>query len=127
MKNEREFYVKELRKSFSPKESIDSEGNLNHKYFHSKVNQCWSEKESEMLFKGIEEFGIGNFSAIKSKYLKNWSETEIKLRTGFILKIFNFDKFLNEKLNKEEIEELAGKNEEEGKAKNKFRHGIYFN
>jgi hypothetical protein len=49
------------------------------------------------------------------------------LRTGYLLKCLNFDEYNNLCLTKEQVEEIATKNEKEGISKNKFKYGIYFN
>lgn len=127
MSNPDKKYVYELRKCFSKKECIKSNGELNHKYFQTKINQYWSEDDNEKLMKGIEEFGVGAWTEIKNKYLKNWTETDLKLRSGYIFKLVNFEKYNSYQLTKEEILKLAIQNEKEGKEKNKFKYGVYFN
>ena len=65
-------YVLQMRKLFSNKNSILPDGELNHKYFQTKIGQYWTIEDNEKLIKGIEEFGVGAWANIKSKYLKNW-------------------------------------------------------
>ena len=65
-------YVLEMRKNFSNKNSILSNGELNHKYFQTKIGQYWTIEYDEKLIKGIEEFGVGAWAEIKTKFLKNW-------------------------------------------------------
>jgi hypothetical protein len=65
-------YVLQMRKLFSNKNSILQDGELNHKYFQTKIGQFWTEEDTEKLIKGIEEFGVGAWNDIKQKYLKTW-------------------------------------------------------
>lgn len=123
----REDYVITMRKLFSNKNSITPKGELNHKYFHSKKGQYWSEEDNDNLIKGIEEFGVGAWAEIRAKYLKNWSEMDLKLRTGYLLKSFNVDMYNYITYTKEEIEKIAKVNEKEGRDKNKFKYDIYLN
>ena len=88
---DRKNYNYEIRKAFSNKNSILKNGDINHKYFQTKVGQYWSDEETIQLMKGIEEYGVGFFDKIKFKYLKLWSETELRLRTSLLLKCFKID------------------------------------
>lgn len=65
-------YVIKMRKMFSNKNSILPDGELNHKYFHTKIGQYWTFDDEDKLYKGIEEFGVGAWLEIKNKYLNNW-------------------------------------------------------
>ena len=71
-KENKKDYVIQMRKSFSNKNSILSNGDLNHKYFQTKIGQYWTAEDNELLISGIEEFGVGAWDKIKKKYLKNW-------------------------------------------------------
>ncbi len=68
----REQYVLEMRKAFSNSNSINPNGELNHKYFQTKIGQYWTEKDNTQLIKGLQEIGVGAWSEIKNKFLKNW-------------------------------------------------------
>ncbi len=120
-------YVTNMRKAFSSKNSILSDGELNHKYFQTKIGQYWTEEDKEKLIKGIIEFGVGAWAEIQAKYLKQWSETDLKLRCGYVFKCVNIDKYNYITFTREEIEKIAQENEKDGIAKNKFKYGIYFN
>ena len=65
-------YVIKMRKAFSNKNSIFPNGELNHKYFQTKIGQYWTQEDNEKLIDGIQEFGVGAWDKIKKKYLKNW-------------------------------------------------------
>jgi hypothetical protein len=67
-----EEYVISMRKLFSNKNCILQNGELNHKYFQTKLGQYWTEEENEKLTKGIEELGVGAWKEIKTRYLNNW-------------------------------------------------------
>jgi hypothetical protein len=123
----REEYVIKMRKLFSYSSSITPTGELNHKYFHSKKGQYWSEEDNQNLIKGIEEFGVGAWAEIRAKYTQNWSEMDLKLRTGYLFKSFNVDKYNYITYTKEDIEKIANANEKEGREKNKFKFDIYLN
>ena len=58
-------YVYEMRKAFSHKHMITPSGELNHKYFLQKLGKYWSQDETELLYKGIEKYGVGQVEEIK--------------------------------------------------------------
>ena len=64
-------YVLSMRKEFSSKNSILTTGELNHKYFQTKIGQYWSEQEDDLLLIGIASFGVGKWDLIKKNHLKN--------------------------------------------------------
>jgi len=64
-------YVLSMRKEFSSRNSILPNGELNHKYFQTKIGQYWSESEEANLIKGLTEYGVGKWDAIKRKLMKN--------------------------------------------------------
>ena len=68
----RDKYVLEMRKTFSNPNSINTNGDLNHRYFQTKIGQYWTDKDNDLLIKGISEYGIGAWETIKDKLLKNW-------------------------------------------------------
>ncbi len=124
---DRKIYIFEMRKTFSNKNSILENGNINHNYFQTKVGLYWGIEENNQLMKGIEEYGVGVFDKIKHKYLRKWSETEIKLRTCILLKCFNIEEYYKKKLNVHEIKKESDNNQREGIEKRKFHNEIYYN
>ena len=64
-------YVLSMRKEFSSKNSILPSGELNHKYFQTKIGQYWSDVEEESLVKGLADFGVGKWESIRKNLLKN--------------------------------------------------------
>ena len=64
-------YVIKMRTLFSNRNSILPNGELNHKYFQTKIGQFWTIEDNEKLIEGIEKFGVGAWGEIKSKYMKN--------------------------------------------------------
>ena len=55
------------------------------------------------------------------------SETDLELRTGYLFKCVDTSKYSFICLNREEIKKISQENEIEGKEKNKFKYGVYFN
>lgn len=100
-------YVYEMRKAFSHKHMITPNGELNHKYFLQKIGKYWSEDETNLLYKGIEKYGVGQVEEIKEKFLPNWSTTYIDLYTKLLFKTVDIAKYKGKKYTKKEIDEIV--------------------
>lgn len=124
---DRKKYTLEMRKVFSNKNSILPNGDLNHKYFQTKIGQYWSEEDNDNLTLGIELFGIGNWEKIQQENLQTRSATELQLRACLLLKCYNIDKYNGCFLTKKQIDEIADQNVKEGLRLNKFNYGVYLN
>lgn len=90
---DKQHYIRNMRKLVTKDTDIvNAEGNLNLKYFNVKKGQYWSKKENDALIAGVIEFGPTDYKTIKCKHLKNWSETEIRLRICRLLKVYELGK-----------------------------------
>ena len=64
-------YVLTMRKNFSSRNSILPNGDLNHKYFQTKIGQYWSDVEENCLLKGIQQYGVGSWETIKKSLINS--------------------------------------------------------
>eukprot|EP01102_Stenamoeba_stenopodia_P013368 TRINITY_DN4327_c0_g1_i2.p1 TRINITY_DN4327_c0_g1~~TRINITY_DN4327_c0_g1_i2.p1 ORF type:complete len:141 (-),score=36.11 TRINITY_DN4327_c0_g1_i2:382-768(-) len=73
---ERQQWALKLRQKFTPKEMLKEDGTINHDWFKPKAIRIkvrkWGGKERELLVKGIEKHGIGNWTAIRQESLPDW-------------------------------------------------------
>ena len=53
-----------MRESFSLKEMIKDDGDLNHEYFLVKKGSYWSESQENALKRGLHVFGVGKWGKI---------------------------------------------------------------
>ncbi|KAG0376884.1 hypothetical protein BGX24_007055 [Mortierella sp. AD032] len=69
------------------KNMIHPDGTLNQDYFRppkgakAEVARKWTEKERELLIKGIEKHGIGHFREISEEYLSAWSGNDLRVKS----------------------------------------------
>ena len=79
----REVWRKEMRKSFCKKDMIDDNGNLVkeyiesdcssfYRYFHLKRLKTWTMDEENLLIKGIQMYGVGEWERIRRDFLPDW-------------------------------------------------------
>ena len=86
-------YIINMRKSLCKDNICFPDGSLNLKYFNVKKGHYWSHKENQKLIEGVIEFGACNFKQIKKNHLKDWTETEIRLRICKLLRRYNIDDY----------------------------------
>lgn len=107
-------YIIGMRKALCREDICFSDGSLNLKYFNVKKGHYWSQKENKQLILGVIEFGALSFKKIKGKYLKDWTETEIRLRICKLLRRYNLQDYQDTVFRDEEhIYSEAKKNREE--------------
>ncbi|ORZ28514.1 hypothetical protein BCR41DRAFT_418577 [Lobosporangium transversale] len=70
------------------KNMIHPDGTLNQDYFRPprgskpvEVARKWTDKERELLIKGIEKYGIGHFREISEEFLPLWSGNDLRIKT----------------------------------------------
>ncbi|KAG0369497.1 hypothetical protein BC939DRAFT_409283 [Gamsiella multidivaricata] len=69
------------------KNMIHPDGTLNQDYFRppkgakAEVARKWTEKERELLIKGIGKHGIGHFREIAEEFLPSWSGNDLRVKT----------------------------------------------
>ncbi|KAF9395308.1 hypothetical protein BGX21_009985 [Mortierella sp. AD011] len=68
------------------KNMIHPDGTLNQDYFRppkgakAEAARKWTEKERELLIKGIEKHGIGHFREISEEFLPSWSGNDLRIK-----------------------------------------------
>ncbi|KAF9336337.1 hypothetical protein BG006_008955 [Podila minutissima] len=69
------------------KNMIHPDGTLNQDYFRppkgakAEVARKWTDKERELLIKGIEKYGIGHFREISEEFLPAWSGNDLRVKS----------------------------------------------
>ena len=107
-------YIINMRKALCKDNICFNDGSLNLKYFNVKKGHYWSHKENELLIEGVIEYGATNFKDIRKECLKDWTETEIRLRICKLLRRYNLDDYKDHKFScEDEIVKEAKKNREE--------------
>ena len=86
-------YIVNMRKALCNDQICFSDGSLNLKYFNVKKGHYWSKKENEKLIAGVIEFGATNFKEIRREFLKEWTETEIRLRICKLLRYYDLEHY----------------------------------
>lgn len=95
-------YIINMRKALCKDNICFEDGSLNLKYFNVKKGHYWSKKENDLLIKGVIEHGATNYKLIKQDYLKEWTETEIRLRICKLLRFYDLKCYENTKFTCEE-------------------------
>ena len=107
-------YIINMRKALCKDNICFEDGSLNLKYFNVKKGHYWSHKENDKLIEGVIEYGATDFKDIRKEYLRDWTETEIRLRICKLLRRYNLEDYKDHKFScQEEILREAKKNRDE--------------
>lgn len=107
-------YIINMRKALCKDNICFEDGSLNLKYFNVKKGHYWSHKENDRLIEGVIDFGATSFKEIRKEYLREWTETEIRLRICKLLRRYNLEDYKDHKFScQEEIMKEAKKNRDE--------------
>ncbi|KAF9092816.1 hypothetical protein BGX29_010276 [Mortierella sp. GBA35] len=91
------------------KNMIHPDGTLNQDYFRppkgakAEVARKWTEKERELLIKGIEKHGIGHFREISEEFLPAWSGNDLRVKSIRLMGRQNLQLYRDWKGNEQDI------------------------
>ncbi|KAK3816570.1 MAG: hypothetical protein J3Q66DRAFT_199828 [Benniella sp.] len=108
--------INELRLKFCIREEfpitrnmIHPDGSLNQDYFRppkgARVDAArkWTDKERELLVKGIQKYGIGHFRDIADDFLPSWSGNDLRVKTMRMMGRQNLQLYKDWKGNEKDI------------------------
>jgi hypothetical protein len=133
LERERQEWARRLRLKLSPRDMIKEDGSLNEDYFKPKrvaiSSRKWGEKERELLIKGIEKFGIGEWAEISKHFLPEWEVTELRLKTQKLMGRQSLVEYINQrwKGSAEDIERERLRNKEIGELTGMWKGGLLVN
>ena len=106
-------YIINMRKTLCKDNICFPDGSLNLKYFNVKKGHYWSKIETKLLLKGVLAHGATDYKSIREHYLKDWTETEIRLRICKLLRYYDLSHYKDVKFTcVEHIMKEAKKNRE---------------
>jgi hypothetical protein len=109
-------YIINMRKDLCKNQICFVDGSLNLKYFNVKKGHYWSKDENKALMAGVVKFGATEFKKIRAEFLKDWTETEIRLRICKLLRYYDLEHYKDKKFESEtDILEEARKNREQAR------------
>ncbi|KAF9982084.1 hypothetical protein BGZ65_003252 [Modicella reniformis] len=91
------------------KNMIHPDGTLNQDYFRPPKGarmesvRKWTDKERELLIRGIERIGIGHFREIAEEYLPSWSGNDLRVKTMRMVGRQNLQLYKDWKGNEQDI------------------------
>ncbi|CAG8740170.1 12690_t:CDS:2, partial [Acaulospora morrowiae] len=87
-------WVRQMRLKFSTRPEFEITRNilypdrtLNQDYFRlpksltPQLQRKWTEKERDLLIKGIQKYGIGHYREISDEFLLEWSAQDLRVKT----------------------------------------------
>lgn len=126
---ERIEYVIDLRRRFSPPGMLNEDGSVKQEFFKPKgvviVNdKHWGAEERELLYKGLEKYGIGKWHEIAEEFLPNWEDQQIRIKASRLMGSQSLAKYVGWKGNKEAVENEFAKNKQIGEATGCWKSGV---
>ncbi|KAF9582781.1 hypothetical protein BGW38_010768 [Lunasporangiospora selenospora] len=110
--NARQQRINELRLKFCAREEfpitknmIHSDGTLNQEPPRGPKVEArkWTEKERDLLIKGIEKYGIGHFREISEEFLSQWSGNDLRVKSIRLMGRQNLQLYKDWKGNEQDI------------------------
>ncbi|KAJ3295231.1 hypothetical protein HK104_002892 [Borealophlyctis nickersoniae] len=122
-----------VRKEFEiTKNIVHEDGTLNQDYFrppkgtklHQEEARRWTDKERNLLIKGIEKHGIGHFREISEELLPDWSGNDLRVRTIRLIGRQNLQLYKDWKGREEDIKAEYERNKEIGMRLGAWKAGV---
>ncbi|ORZ26026.1 hypothetical protein BCR42DRAFT_316554 [Absidia repens] len=134
---ERHDWINQIRLKFCirpefevTKNIIHPDGRLNQEYFHPPKGykpedaRKWTETEKQLLIKGIEEHGIGNFGLISKESLPKWSTNDLRVKCIRLIGRQNLQLYRGWKGNADDITREYERNKEIGLKYGTWKQGV---
>ncbi|KAK9838137.1 hypothetical protein WJX81_003339 [Elliptochloris bilobata] len=80
----------EMRAKFSPQRMLAEDGSINQEFFKPKTlviveDKKWGDAERDLLYKGIEKYGIGKWNEISAELLPKWDDQAIRVKASRLM------------------------------------------
>lgn len=83
-------WTKLMRAKFSPQGMLNGDLTINQDFFKpTKVvivsEKKWGDAERDLLYKGLEKYGVGKWREISGEYLPAWDEQTLRIKSARLL------------------------------------------
>lgn len=117
---ERLEWICEMRRRFSKPEMLNEDGSIRQEYFKpDKVliadkKRKWGNKERELLYKGLEKYGVGNWKDIGDEFLPDWDDQQLRIKSGRMLGTQSLARYVGWKGDRTAVDEEYERNKQIG-------------
>eukprot|EP00884_Botryococcus_braunii_P004742 jgi/Botrbrau1/14269/Bobra.0368s0002.1 len=128
-KDKRDVWVRDLRQLFSPPGMLNDDGSINQQFFKPKQvflveERKWGSGERDLLYKGLEQYGVGQWRQIRENLLPQWEEQLLRVRAARLLGSQSLARYTNWRGSREAVEKEFQKNKELGERLGCWKGGI---
>ena len=124
----RHAWMLEMRRTFSPPGMLNEDGSINQEFFKPKrvivvQDRKWGDAERELLYKGLERFGVGKWREIGAELLPGWDDQNLRIRACKLLGTQSLVRYVGWKGDKAAVEAEYAKNKAIGEATGCWKNG----
>ncbi|CAL8462744.1 g2277 [Coccomyxa elongata] len=122
-------WVKDLRRILSPPDMIAEDGSVNQEFFKPKKvvlvdDKKWGSAERDLLYQGLEKYGVGKWGDICAELLPRWDEQAVRVKAARLLGSQSLARYVGWKGNREAVEAEYSKNKELGERIGCWKGGV---
>ncbi|KAK3273726.1 hypothetical protein CYMTET_18048 [Cymbomonas tetramitiformis] len=126
---ERVAWANKMRLAVSPAECLDAEGGLVQDFFKPKKvvfveAKVWANEDTENLYKGLEKYGIGQWSAMRHELLPKWEQLKLKVKASRLLGAQSIARYTGMKMTRSEVDAEYKINKEIGDRTGCWKAGV---
>ncbi|GFR52356.1 hypothetical protein Agub_g14900 [Astrephomene gubernaculifera] len=129
---ERQQYVIDMRRRFSPPSMLSPDGSINQDFFKPKrivvlqQRSKWGPAQREALYKGLEVHGVGKWREIAADFLRGgkWDDQQIRMHAAKLLGSQSLARYVGWKGIKEKVEQEYARNKAIGEATGCWKGGM---
>lgn len=127
--SERLAYVQDMRSRFSPPAMLALDGSIRQEFFKpEKVvildDKKWGPAEKDLLYKGLEKYGVGKWRDISQTFLPRWDDQSLRLKAARMLGSQSLARYVGWKGSPAAVDQEYQKNKELGESIGCWKGGV---
>jgi len=122
-------WANKMRQLVSPAEALNEDGSLNQDFFKPKkvlfvTEKKWGDEQHELLYKGIEEYGIGEWGKICDALLPKWQPQQLRIKASRLMGSQSLARYTGNKFTRKQVEAEYAKNKAIGTKTGCWKAGV---
>mmetsp|Transcript_16492 Transcript_16492/g.49377 ORF Transcript_16492/g.49377 Transcript_16492/m.49377 type:complete len:370 (-) Transcript_16492:415-1524(-) len=128
-KDPRHEWARQMRLLLSPPEMLLPSGDIDQEYFRphqvvDEVERKWGTEERDLLYQGLEEFGVGRWRKIREELLSDWDEHSLRMKTARLLGTQSLVRYIGWKGDRAAVDAAQANNAAVGEATGCWKAGM---
>ncbi|KAK9828761.1 hypothetical protein WJX72_001961 [[Myrmecia] bisecta] len=122
-------WVRSMRRQFSPLEMLNPDGSIHQDFFKPKRvvlvdDKKWGQAERDLLYKGIEKYGIGKWREMSEELLPKWDDQALRIKASRLMGSQSLARYMGWKGSREAVDAEQKKNKEIGDKLGCWKAGV---